>query len=114
MVASNVGLIVSGVLVGFGTTVGNGCTSGHGVCGFPDFQKISFLRLALLYFLEVYCFYNWEDNLMIKIMFNLFLEFYLAWGLRCLACLIPLKSNHFLIFLDHGTHLLHLLCLERL
>ena len=26
-------LIVAGVLVGFGTRLGNGCTSGHGVCG---------------------------------------------------------------------------------
>jgi uncharacterized membrane protein YedE/YeeE len=26
-------LVVSGVLVGFGTRLGNGCTSGHGVCG---------------------------------------------------------------------------------
>jgi uncharacterized membrane protein YedE/YeeE len=26
-------LLVAGVLVGFGTTIGNGCTSGHGVCG---------------------------------------------------------------------------------
>ena len=41
MVASNVGLIVSGVLVGFGTTVGNGCTSGHGVCGLSRFSKRS-------------------------------------------------------------------------
>lgn len=30
---SRIGLIVSGVLVGFGTWMGNGCTSGHGVCG---------------------------------------------------------------------------------
>lgn len=28
-----VGLIVAGLLVGFGTRMGNGCTSGHGVCG---------------------------------------------------------------------------------
>ena len=28
-----VGLVVAGVLVGFGTRMGNGCTSGHGVCG---------------------------------------------------------------------------------
>ena len=27
------GLIVAGVLVGFGVRLGNGCTSGHGVCG---------------------------------------------------------------------------------
>ena len=26
-------LIVSGLLVGFGTSLGSGCTSGHGVCG---------------------------------------------------------------------------------
>ena len=26
-------LAVAGVLVGFGTQLGNGCTSGHGVCG---------------------------------------------------------------------------------
>lgn len=26
-------LAVSGVLVGFGSVLGNGCTSGHGVCG---------------------------------------------------------------------------------
>lgn len=26
-------LIIAGVLVGFGTRMGNGCTSGHGVCG---------------------------------------------------------------------------------
>lgn len=27
------GIIVAGVLVGFGTRLGRGCTSGHGVCG---------------------------------------------------------------------------------
>lgn len=26
-------LIVAGLLVGYGTQLGNGCTSGHGVCG---------------------------------------------------------------------------------
>ena len=26
-------LIVAGLLVGLGTRLGNGCTSGHGVCG---------------------------------------------------------------------------------
>jgi hypothetical protein len=26
-------LVVAGLLVGFGTKLGNGCTSGHGVCG---------------------------------------------------------------------------------
>jgi len=31
--ASPAVLIVAGLLVGFGTRLGNGCTSGHGVCG---------------------------------------------------------------------------------
>jgi len=26
-------LVLAGILVGFGTRLGNGCTSGHGVCG---------------------------------------------------------------------------------
>ena len=28
-----IGLIAAGLLVGFGVRLGNGCTSGHGVCG---------------------------------------------------------------------------------
>ncbi len=28
-------VVVAGVLVGYGTRLGNGCTSGHGVCGIP-------------------------------------------------------------------------------
>ncbi len=31
--ASPLLLIIAGVLVGFGTRLGSGCTSGHGVCG---------------------------------------------------------------------------------
>jgi uncharacterized membrane protein YedE/YeeE len=27
------GLVVAGLLVGFGTRLGSGCTSGHGICG---------------------------------------------------------------------------------
>jgi uncharacterized membrane protein YedE/YeeE len=30
---SRTGLLIAGVLVGFGTRMGSGCTSGHGVCG---------------------------------------------------------------------------------
>lgn len=30
---SRAGLVLAGLLVGFGTRMGNGCTSGHGVCG---------------------------------------------------------------------------------
>ena len=31
-------LIFGGLLVGFGTKIGNGCTSGHGVCGISRFS----------------------------------------------------------------------------
>lgn len=30
--------IIAGFLVGFGTLMGNGCTSGHGVCGISRFS----------------------------------------------------------------------------
>ena len=34
---------LAGGLVGFGTRLGNGCTSGHGVCGLTRFSKRSFV-----------------------------------------------------------------------
>ena len=34
-------LIVAGLLVGFGTRLGNGCTSGHGVCGMARLSRRS-------------------------------------------------------------------------
>jgi hypothetical protein len=33
MPASYITIAVAGLLVGFGTRLGNGCTSGHGICG---------------------------------------------------------------------------------
>ncbi|MBX3271353.1 MAG: YeeE/YedE family protein [Sandaracinaceae bacterium] len=36
-------LVVSGLLVGVGTRLGNGCTSGHGVCGL---SRLSFRSLV--------------------------------------------------------------------
>jgi len=33
--------VIAGLLVGFGTRLGNGCTSGHGVCGIGRFSKRS-------------------------------------------------------------------------
>lgn len=34
-------MMVSGLLVGFGTALGNGCTSGHGVCGLARLSRRS-------------------------------------------------------------------------
>lgn len=39
--ASVPALIVAGLLVGFGTRFGSGCTSGHGVCGIARFSNRS-------------------------------------------------------------------------
>jgi uncharacterized protein len=41
-VSSNLGLMaLAGLLVGVGTVIGNGCTSGHGVCGLARLSKRS-------------------------------------------------------------------------
>jgi uncharacterized membrane protein YedE/YeeE len=40
-------LVVAGLLVGFGTTIGSGCTSGHGVCGLPRFSRRSIVATAV-------------------------------------------------------------------
>ena len=39
-------IILSGLLVGIGTRMGNGCTSGHGVCGLARFSKRSFYAVC--------------------------------------------------------------------
>lgn len=40
------GLVVAGLLVGFGTRMGNGCTSGHGVCGLGRLSVRSLVAVA--------------------------------------------------------------------
>lgn len=40
-------LLVAGVLVGFGTRMGNGCTSGHGVCGLGRLSMRSFAAVGV-------------------------------------------------------------------
>lgn len=39
--ASTIDYMIAGLLVGFGTLLGNGCTSGHGVCGISRFSPRS-------------------------------------------------------------------------
>ena len=39
-------LLAAGFLVGFGTRLGSGCTSGHGVCGLGRFSKRSLVAVA--------------------------------------------------------------------
>lgn len=40
---SKIDFAIAGLLVGFGTLLGNGCTSGHGVCGISRFSVRSIL-----------------------------------------------------------------------
>ena len=39
-------LVLAGLLVGFGTRLGNGCTSGHGVCGLARLSPRSLAATA--------------------------------------------------------------------
>jgi len=40
------GMALAGLLVGFGTALGSGCTSGHGVCGLARLSGRSFAAVA--------------------------------------------------------------------
>ncbi len=42
---SGVAIAVSGLLVGFGTRLGSGCTSGHGVCGLARMSRRSLVSV---------------------------------------------------------------------
>lgn len=43
-------LIVSGLLVGIGTRLGNGCTSGHGICGIGRLSVRSMVATVVFMF----------------------------------------------------------------
>lgn len=44
----NVGILaLAGLLVGIGTSISNGCTSGHGICGMANLSRRSFLATIL-------------------------------------------------------------------
>lgn len=45
--SSPVLLILAGLLVGFGTRLGGGCTSGHGVCGIARLSRRSLVATAV-------------------------------------------------------------------
>lgn len=44
--ASWLSALIAGLLVGFGTRMGSGCTSGHGILGLARFSKRSFAATA--------------------------------------------------------------------
>jgi len=43
-------LILAGLLVGFGTRLGSGCTSGHGICGMSRLSKRSMIATGVFMF----------------------------------------------------------------
>ena len=45
--AGPVVIIIAGLLVGFGTALGSGCTSGHGVCGLSRLSPRSVVAVAI-------------------------------------------------------------------
>ena len=55
--ASPLMMIIAGLLVGFGTRLGSGCTSGHGICGMSRLSKRSiFATITFMFagFVTVY------------------------------------------------------------
>jgi uncharacterized protein len=50
LASSTTRLVIAGALVGAGTELSNGCTSGHGLCGLPRLSVRSFA--AVLVFLS--------------------------------------------------------------
>ncbi|MBA3609971.1 MAG: YeeE/YedE family protein [Rubrobacter sp.] len=42
-------VVVGGLLVGFGTRLGSGCTSGHGLCGMARFSRRSMVATATFF-----------------------------------------------------------------
>lgn len=40
-------LMLAGLIVGIGTAIGSGCTSGHGICGLARFSKRSFVAVLV-------------------------------------------------------------------
>ena len=43
-------LVIGGLLVGFGTKLGSGCTSGHGICGIAQLSSRSIIATVIFMF----------------------------------------------------------------
>jgi uncharacterized membrane protein YedE/YeeE len=50
---SNLHLVLAGVLVGWGTRLGSGCTSGHGICGVSRLSPRSLLATGIFMFFGI-------------------------------------------------------------
>lgn len=48
-VPAPVWVAIAGLLIGFGTRIGNGCTAGHGICGLARLSRRSFVAVAVFF-----------------------------------------------------------------
>ena len=65
-VLSNLAYVLAGLAVGFGTKLGNGCTSGHGICGLARLSKRSFTAVCTFMAVGIMSAYLTSEN------FNMF------------------------------------------
>ncbi len=49
MIGNPLWIATAGLLVGLGTKIGNGCTSGHGVCGLARFSYRSLIAVVIFF-----------------------------------------------------------------
>lgn len=49
VLASHPAILAGGLLVGFGTRLGSGCTSGHGLCGMARLSRRSIVATAVFF-----------------------------------------------------------------
>jgi uncharacterized membrane protein YedE/YeeE len=48
-ISTPVWVAIAGLLIGFGTKIGNGCTSGHGICGLARLSTRSIVAVAIFF-----------------------------------------------------------------
>ena len=52
-ISTPIWLAIAGVLTGFGTKIGNGCTSGHGICGLARLSMRSVVAVVVFFAVAV-------------------------------------------------------------
>lgn len=48
-ISTPIWIAIAGLLIGFGTKIANGCTSGHGICGLARLSKRSAVAVAVFF-----------------------------------------------------------------
>jgi len=90
------GFLIGAFLVGLGTKLGNGCTSGHGVCGLPRLSIRSYVAvitfctsgILLATFRDNYNFLQKGDLVDVAQNLHTSLTFYIVFGISCFASLV--------------------------